>query len=105
MAESLIETMPLQHRLQKEVIRRPTFLKTEQEYKAITLMRNIDRAVSLPLEKKSYIHDYPSAEKERGYSMQRDQVNFNNILLILYSINNSVIFHFYTMSYCLHFTM
>ncbi|XP_029662296.1 delta(14)-sterol reductase [Formica exsecta] len=73
LAESLIETMPLQHRLQKEIIRRPTFLKTEQEYKAITLMRNIDRAVSLPLEKKSYIHDYPSAEKERGYSMQRDQ--------------------------------
>lgn len=93
--------MPLQQRLHKDIIRRPTLLKTEQEYEAITLMRNIDRAVSLPLEKKSYIHDYPLAEKERGYSMQRDQVNFNNILLILYFIINFVplliLFHFYTL--------
>lgn len=87
--------MPLQQRLQREITRRSTFLKTEQEYK--TLMRNIDRAVSLPLERKSYIHDYTLGEKERGYSMQRDQVNFNNILLILYSTNNSVLFHLYTL--------
>lgn len=70
--------MPLQQRLEKGVMYRP-FLKTEQEYKAITSIRNIDRAVSLPLERKNYIHDYPSGEKERGYSMQRDQVNFDNI--------------------------
>jgi len=85
------ESMPLQQRLEKGIMYRP-FLKTEQEYKAILSMRNIDRAVSLPLERKSYIHDYPSGEKERGYSMQRDQVNFNNI------------FHFYNLC-CIIYTL
>lgn len=70
------------------ITRRPTLLKTEQEYKSTILTRNIDRAVSLPLEKKNYVQDYPPGEKERGYSMQRDQVRFN-ILLILYTDNNS----------------
>ncbi|XP_029177423.1 delta(14)-sterol reductase [Nylanderia fulva] len=66
------ESVPLQQRLQREITRRTTFLKSEQE-KALASMRNIDRAVSLPLERKSYIHDYTLGEKERGYSMQRDQ--------------------------------
>ncbi|XP_036149126.1 delta(14)-sterol reductase TM7SF2 [Monomorium pharaonis] len=68
------EALPLQMRLKREVMsvtRRPTLLKTEQEYKTIT--RSIDRAVSLPLERKNYVQDYPPGEKERGYSMQRDQ--------------------------------
>lgn len=69
------------------VTRRPTLLKTDQEYKSTILTRNIDRAVSLPLERKNYVQDYPPGEKERGYSMQRDQVHFNNIL-ILYSDNS-----------------
>lgn len=95
------ETVPLQQRLQMEITRRTTFLKTEQE-KAITSMRNIDRAVSLPLERKSYIHDYTSGDKERRYSMQRDQVNFNNILSILYSTNNSVLFYLYTLCHVIY---
>jgi len=55
------------------ITHRPTLLKTEQEYKSI-ITRNIDRAVSLPVERKNYVQDYPPGEKERGYSMQRDQV-------------------------------
>lgn len=66
------------------ITHRPSLLKTEQEYKSI-IMRSIDRAASLPVERKSYVQDYPLGEKERGYSMQRDQVHFNNLLLIFYS--------------------
>lgn len=68
------------------VTRRPTLLKTE-EYKSM-LMRSIDRAVSLPVERKSYVQDYPPGEKERGYSVQRDQVRFDNILIIYFNIIN-----------------
>lgn len=72
------------------VTRRPSLLKTEQEYKSTRLTRSSDRAVSLPVERKSYVQDYPPGEKERGYSVQRDQVRFDNVLLyisyILYNI-------------------
>lgn len=71
------------------VTRRPTLLKTEQEYKSI-LTRSSDRAVSLPVERKSYVQDYPPGEKERGYSVQRDQVRFDNILLI-YNIKRYIL--------------
>lgn len=65
------------------VTRRPTLLKPEQEYKS-SILRSIDRAVSLPVERKNYVQDYPPGEKERGYSMQRDQVRFNNISLMYF---------------------
>ncbi|KYM97478.1 PREDICTED: delta(14)-sterol reductase [Cyphomyrmex costatus] len=72
--ESPTESLPLQQRL-KEIItvtRRPTLLKTEHEFQS-AILRSLDRAVSLPVERKSYVQDYPPGEKERGYSMQRDQ--------------------------------
>ncbi|XP_070524612.1 delta(14)-sterol reductase TM7SF2 isoform X2 [Cardiocondyla obscurior] len=67
------ETLPLQQRLGMTVMRRPTLLKTEQEYTSSGMLtRSSNRAVSLPVEKKS-IQDYLPEEKERGYSVQRDQ--------------------------------
>ncbi|KAL6265496.1 hypothetical protein P5V15_002292 [Pogonomyrmex californicus] len=71
--ENLTESLPLQQRLM-HITRRPTLLKTEQEYKSIILTRNIDRAVSLPVERKNYVQDYPPGEKERGYSVQREDL-------------------------------
>ncbi|XP_018306413.1 delta(14)-sterol reductase isoform X1 [Mycetomoellerius zeteki] len=72
--ESPTDSLPLQQRLREAmtITHRPSLLKTEQEYKSI-IMRSIDRAASLPVERKSYVQDYPLGEKERGYSMQRDQ--------------------------------
>jgi len=50
-------------------------VKGEQEqHKMEQFTRNIDRAVSLPLERKTYMHNCLPEEKERGFSMQRDQV-------------------------------
>ncbi|XP_066598792.1 delta(14)-sterol reductase TM7SF2 isoform X2 [Prorops nasuta] len=48
-------------------------LKSEQEHKLNMLARNIDRAVSLPVERKSPLYDIPPEGKERGFSVQRDQ--------------------------------
>ncbi|XP_020300602.1 delta(14)-sterol reductase isoform X2 [Pseudomyrmex gracilis] len=71
--ESPSETMPLSLRLRtlgmtRRSIRQSS-VKTE-EYKS-NIMRNMDRAVSLPLERK--IIDYLPEERVRGYSMQKDQ--------------------------------
>lgn len=74
--ESPTESLPLQQRMKREIMtvtRRPSLLKTEQEYKSTILTRSSDRAVSLPVERKNYVQDYPPGEKERGYSVQRDQ--------------------------------
>ncbi|XP_011686733.1 PREDICTED: delta(14)-sterol reductase [Wasmannia auropunctata] len=74
-SESSTESLPLQQRLKREMItvtRRPTLLKSDQDYRSI-LTRSIDRAVSLPADRKNYVQDYPPGEKERGYSVQRDQ--------------------------------
>lgn len=91
--ERPIETIPLQQRL-NEInaetnvwhyrTKQFSSVKSEQEHKTIDIgqsTRSIDRAVSLPLERKTYIHDYLPEEKERGYSMQRDQVNVNEGLV------------------------
>lgn len=78
--ESPTETMPLQKRLNEinMLTRRSTRMssvsKTEMEYTPIVLVRDVDRAASLPIEKKSYLFDYTFGEKGRGYSMQRDKV-------------------------------
>ncbi|XP_032667096.1 delta(14)-sterol reductase TM7SF2 isoform X2 [Odontomachus brunneus] len=77
--ESPTETMPLQKRLNEinMLTRRSTRMssisKIEKEYIPIVLVRDVDRAASLPIEKKSYLFDYPLAERGRGYSMQRDK--------------------------------
>ncbi|XP_011171224.1 delta(14)-sterol reductase TM7SF2 [Solenopsis invicta] len=74
--ESPTESLPLHMRMKREIMsvtRRPTLLKADQEYKSTILTRSIDRASSLPVERKNYVQDYPPGEKERGYSMQRDQ--------------------------------
>lgn len=78
--------MPLRHRLKESgtITRRSarlSSLKVEQIHKPI-VTRTIDRAVSLPLERKSYVSEYLPEEKERGYSVQRDEVNFNDTLSI-----------------------
>lgn len=49
-------------------------LKPESNHKMVMLTRNINRAVSLPLERKSLMHDFSIDGKERGQSVQRDQV-------------------------------
>nr|XP_034177107.1 delta(14)-sterol reductase TM7SF2 isoform X2 [Osmia lignaria] len=49
-------------------------LKPESDHKMVMLTRNINRAVSLPLERKSQLFDFNFIEgKERGHSVQRDQ--------------------------------
>lgn len=78
--ESLTETLPLQQRLNeintltRRPIRTPSVTKTEKERTPVVLIRDIDRAASLPIEKGSYLFDYSLSEKGRGYSMQRDKV-------------------------------
>ncbi|XP_012215085.2 delta(14)-sterol reductase TM7SF2 [Linepithema humile] len=71
------ETLPLQHRLKDSstVTRRSarlSSLKVEQIHKPL-VTRNVDRAVSLPVERKNYVSEYLQEEKERGYSVQRDE--------------------------------
>lgn len=81
-----IEAMPLQSRLKEmgSVTRRSTRLfsgtsKPESNHKMVMLTRNINRAVSLPLERKSLIHDFSIDGKERGQSVQRDQDLFKTV--------------------------
>ncbi|XP_011145470.1 delta(14)-sterol reductase [Harpegnathos saltator] len=77
--ESPTETMPLQQRLDEirtTLMRRArmsSVTKIEKERTPIVLVRDIDRAASLPIERKSYLFDYSLAERGRGYSMQRDK--------------------------------
>ncbi|XP_014484853.1 PREDICTED: delta(14)-sterol reductase isoform X2 [Dinoponera quadriceps] len=74
-----VEAMPLQQRLNEinMLTRRSTRMssmsKIEKERTPIVLVREIDRAASLPIEKRSYLIDYSSGERGRGYSMQRDK--------------------------------
>lgn len=71
------ETMPLQQRLRGINARRSvrlSNLRAEREHASVVLTRGIDRAASLPVERKSYLYEYFSEEKERGYSMQREVV-------------------------------
>lgn len=76
------ETMPLQSRLKElGVTRRSTRFfsvtpKPELDHKMVMLTRNMNRAVSLPVERKSQVHDFNIDAKERGHSVQRDQVMF-----------------------------
>ena len=81
-----IEAMPLQSRLREmgSVTRRSTrlfsgTLKPESNHKMVMLTRNINRAVSLPLERKSLMHDFSIDGKERGQSVQRDQDLFKTV--------------------------
>lgn len=81
--EHSIESMPLQSRLKElgTVTRRSMrllsgTLKPESDRKMVLLTRNINRAVSLPIERKSQMHDFSVDVKERGHSVQRDQVRF-----------------------------
>ncbi|XP_017877864.1 delta(14)-sterol reductase isoform X2 [Ceratina calcarata] len=76
-----VESMPLHSRVKGlgTVTRRSTRLlsgtvKPESDLnKMVLLTRNINRAVSLPLERKSQFHEFSAEEKERGHSVQRDQ--------------------------------
>ncbi|XP_012150155.1 lamin B receptor isoform X1 [Megachile rotundata] len=75
-----VESVPLQSRLRElgTVTRRSTrlfsgTLKPESDHQMVMLTRNINRAVSLPLERKSQLHDFNVIDgKERSYSIQRD---------------------------------
>ncbi|KOC64810.1 Lamin-B receptor [Habropoda laboriosa] len=78
--DNFAESMPLQMRLKElgTVSRRSTrllsnTLRAEADYKMVMLTRNINRAVSLPLERKSLMHEFNVDGKERGHSVQRDQ--------------------------------
>ena len=81
-----IEAMPLQSRLKEigSLTRRSTrqfsgTLKPESNHKMVMLSRNINRAVSLPLERKSLMHEFSIDGKERGQSVQRDQDLFKTV--------------------------
>lgn len=82
--EDFLEPAFLQSQLKEmsTVTRRSTrlfsgTLKPESDHKMVMLTRNINRAVSLPLERKSQLFDFDFIEgKERGQSVQRDQVKF-----------------------------
>ncbi|CAL7949897.1 unnamed protein product [Xylocopa violacea] len=73
------ESLPLLSRLKEAgtVTRRSRLLtgtlKPEPDHKMVLLTRNINRAVSLPLERKSQLYDFNIDGKERGHSIQRDQ--------------------------------
>lgn len=75
------ESVPLQSRLKDmgTVTRRSArlfsgTLKRESDDQMVMLTRNINRAVSLPLERKSQLQDFNVFDgKERSYSIQRDQ--------------------------------
>ncbi|XP_031825484.1 lamin B receptor isoform X2 [Nomia melanderi] len=78
--ENFIESMPLQSRLKElgTITRRSTRLlsatiKPASDYKMELLTRSINRAVSLPIERKKQLHDLNIDGKERGLSVQRDQ--------------------------------
>ncbi|XP_076657065.1 lamin B receptor [Halictus rubicundus] len=78
--EQSVESMPLQSRLRGlgTVTRRSTrlysgMMKPESDYKMEMLTRSINRAVSLPIERKLQLHDLHVESKERGLSVQRDQ--------------------------------
>nr|XP_033324169.1 delta(14)-sterol reductase TM7SF2 [Megalopta genalis] len=78
--EHSIESLPLQSRLRGlgVVTRRSSRLqltttKPESDYKMEMLTRSINRAVSLPIERKLQLHDFNIESKERGLSVQRDQ--------------------------------
>ncbi|XP_053984855.1 delta(14)-sterol reductase TM7SF2 [Hylaeus volcanicus] len=77
--DSPMETLPLQFRLNELGVTRRSMrlysatLKPEPDHKTITLTRNINRAASLPLERKSQVLDFIYDTKERGHSVQRDQ--------------------------------
>lgn len=84
--------MPLQSRLKElgTITRRSTRLlsgmpKPESDHNIILLTRNINRAVSLPSERKSQMNDFSIDVKERGHSVQRDQVKFIIIIYIIYN--------------------
>lgn len=73
-----IESVPLRSR--KEITgvatRRSTRLYSgtqKSESEQMALLRNMNRAVSLPLERKSHFQEVVTDEKERGHSVQRDQ--------------------------------
>lgn len=79
--EYSIESMPLQSRLKElgSVTRRSTrllagTLKSESDHMMVMLSRNINRAVSLPLERKNQLPDFGIDVKERGHSVQKDHV-------------------------------
>ncbi|XP_012345755.1 delta(14)-sterol reductase TM7SF2 isoform X2 [Apis florea] len=85
-----VESMPLQSRLKElgTITRRSTRLlsgmpKPESDHNIILLTRNINRAVSLPSERKSQMNDFSIDVKERGHSVQRDQdllkINYKDI--------------------------
>lgn len=71
--------MPLHYRLKeleavsRRSIRMSSTPKMESPHKFTAFTRNFDRAVSLPVERKSRLHDINDG-KERGFSVQRDQV-------------------------------
>ncbi|XP_076234062.1 lamin B receptor [Calliopsis andreniformis] len=76
--DDFIDAVSLQSRLKEggTVTRRTTrllsgALKPELEHKMV-ITRNINRAVSLPLERKSQLHDLGIDTKERGQSVQKD---------------------------------
>ncbi|XP_076374754.1 lamin B receptor isoform X2 [Megalopta genalis] len=78
--EHSVESLPLQSRLRGlgVVTRRSSRLqltttKPESDYKMEMLTRSINRAVSLPIERKLQLHDFNIESKERGLSVQRDQ--------------------------------
>ncbi|XP_076638714.1 lamin B receptor [Colletes latitarsis] len=77
--DNLFKAVPLQPRFKElGVTRRSTRLlsatvKSESDDKMVMLTRNINRAVSLPLERKSLVHDFNFDMKERGHSVQKDQ--------------------------------
>lgn len=81
--DDIVELMPLHARLKDTgVVSRRSIrlfsgtLKPESEHKMVMLTRNINRAVSLPLERKSQMHDFGTDGKERGHSVQKDHVIF-----------------------------
>lgn len=84
--DDIVELMPLHARLKDTgVVSRRSIrlfsgtLKPESEHKMVMLTRNINRAVSLPLERKSQMHDFGTDGKERGHSVQKD----HNLLKII----------------------
>ncbi|KAG8041469.1 hypothetical protein G9C98_002762 [Cotesia typhae] len=75
-SDDVAELMPLQSRLKDQsaptATRRSVRILNNMLKDSSVSLRGIDRAVSLPVERKAIMYDYLADTKERGFSVQRE---------------------------------
>ncbi|KAF7997489.1 hypothetical protein HCN44_006060 [Aphidius gifuensis] len=73
--DDVTELIPLNARIKEPSVatRRSTRILSMMKNDKTSSIRGIDRAASLPVERKSIMYDYLTDKGERGFSVQRDQ--------------------------------